>query len=111
MWYSLRVCLLLFGIVSLLGIGLIVIPVTFVIHYSEFRTLGQVAVSGAWVIGIVCLLLWIVGQVWQEIVRLRTERMEQECREASFVQIPSWGTPPPMPHSSAPAPNPPSREP
>ena len=54
-------------------------------------------------------LLWIAWEAWKQAWRrpATSEPPLPKRRLASNPQVPSWGKPPPLPDSSAPAPNPP----
>jgi hypothetical protein len=101
MKYRLHLFLLLVGIVSLVGVGLVWNPATFayLIFFSVSRenTVVDAITSGVFVIGAAAFLLWVAREAWREIVRIRAMRSKEVNRECLLDPFPSWGKPPPLP--------------
>jgi hypothetical protein len=99
--YYLHIFLLVTGIVSLVGLGLIWLPATYAYHYFFLEPVQnpvETVMTGALVIGVAVFLMWVVREAWREIARLRTVRKKQKRRDALYEQIPSWDKPPPPPN-------------
>ena len=83
---------------GLLSAGALVISVMLGLEELNSHPLKAI-VSSATMLGIGVVILFVARFMWRETWKTFTADTEME--------LPSWGAPPPLPNSSAPAPNPP----
>jgi|GEM_PF-4628647 Predicted exporters of the RND superfamily len=98
------------GMILFAGLAAIWLPMMLAQFASEFWTTPIHSVlSMLAAIVIASPLLWIAWEAWKQAWRrpATSEPPLPKRRLASNPQVPSWGKPPPLPDSSAPAPNPP----